>query len=127
MKKLMLAAIALFCATQFSFALSAEETKPLSEVKKDVQDGKAVLVDVREKKEWDEGHLKDARLVPLSALNAEQNAAADLPKDKTIYLHCRMGKRAEAAAEILNKQGYHAIPLKEGFDDLSKSGFEPAK
>ena len=126
MKNILLVACALFCTATFSFALNAEETKPLSEVKKDVQDGKAVLVDVREKKEWDEGHLKDAKLVPLSALKAEQNAAADLPKDKTIYLHCKMGKRAAAAAEILNKLGYHAIPLKEGFEDLSKS-FEPAK
>ena len=113
----------------FAALVSAAETVKISpqDAAAQVAAHQAVLVDVREKKEWDEGHLKDARLVPLSALNAEQNAAADLPKDKTIYLHCRMGKRAEAAAEILNKQGYHAIPLKEGFDDLSKSGFEPAK
>ncbi len=38
------------------------------EVKKAIADGKAVLIDVREVDEWKEGHLKDAKNLPLSEL-----------------------------------------------------------
>jgi hypothetical protein len=67
-----------FLAMGLATSASAQEhTKdPLDAVKKAVASKKAVLIDVREKAEWDQGHLKDARLLPLSSL--KENS---LPKD----------------------------------------------
>lgn len=108
----------------------AEHTKDsLDTVKKAVTDGKAVLIDVREKSEWDDGHLKDAKLLPLSTLKAGAKAedlARVVPKDKVVYLHCGSGVRCLKAADELKKLGYDVRPLKDGYKDLLKAGFEKA-
>ena len=113
---------------------SAEELTPtkdsLDTVKKNLKDGKAVLVDVREQKEWDAGHIEGAVLMPKSKLDVEKEAAAlvqKLDKAKIIYTHCKAGKRALACGEILKKQGFDVRPLKSGYEDLVKAGFEKAK
>jgi phage shock protein E len=110
-------------------ASAQEHTKDsLDTVKKAIAEKKAVLIDVREKSEWDAGHLKDARLLPLSTLKEGTPKGLDtiLPKDKVVYLHCGSGKRVLTATEILKKQGYEVRPLKEGYSSLLKSGFPKA-
>ena len=112
--------------------LAAEEVKPtsdsLAQVKTSVADGRAVIIDVREQAEWDNGHLKAASLVPLSLLSKDGAAIpATVPKDKPVYLHCRSGGRAMKAAEILKAKGYDARPLEAGYGELVKDGFEAAK
>ena len=48
-----------------SAARAAEHTKDTPQaVKEAVADGKAVLLDVREKDEWDAGHIKGAGCCP---------------------------------------------------------------
>ena len=94
----------------------------LEQIRQDLKNEDAILLDVREQDEWDEGHLATARLVPLSALD-EEDIPSDLPTDKIIYTHCRKGGRAEVAANILKDKGYNAIPLKYAFEDLQKELF----
>src|SRR5207237_2532305 len=107
---------------------SQDHTKDfLDTVKKKLADKKAVLIDVREKVEWDRGHLKDAKLLPLSILKEDSKLPKDLPKDKAIYLHCGSGVRCVQAAEILKKQGYDVRPLKAGYAALVKEGFAKAE
>lgn len=114
-----------------SSARAAEHTSDgLDLVKKNVADGKAVLVDVRETDEWTAGHLKGAKHVALSDLKKgvpEAVLKKALPAGSIVYLHCGSGKRCLAAADILKKQGYDARPLKEGFKELTKSGFPQDK
>jgi phage shock protein E len=73
----------------FSVAPAAEPTKKTpAEVKKLVDDQKAVLIDVREKREWDSGHIDGAISLPLSELNGGLDAErlkAKLPADKVLY------------------------------------------
>ena len=113
-----------------SLATGADHTKDtLDTVKKAVADEKAVLLDVREKSEWDDGHLKDAKLLPLSVLKADPKAedvAKIIPKDKIVYCHCGSGVRCLKAADALKKLGYDVRPLKPGYADLLKAGFAPA-
>jgi phage shock protein E len=105
---------------------AAEHTKDsLDDVKKNITDNKAVLVDVREQAEWEDGHLDGAVLVPLSDLKKGEKADS-LPKDRIVYAHCASGKRCLAAADILKKQGYDVRPLKAGYIDLVKAGFKKA-
>ena len=113
---------------------SAEDLTPtkdtLDTVKKNIKDGKAILVDVREQKEWDEGHIAGAVLMPKSKLDVEKEAAAlvqKLDKAKIIYTHCKAGRRALACGDILKKQGFDVRPLKPGYEELLKAGFEKAK
>lgn len=112
-------------------ACAAEHTTDGPEtVKKNVKDGKAVLVDVREADEWKDGHLKDAKHLPLSDLKrgvAEEQLKKTLPPGSVVYLHCASGKRCLAAADILKKQGYDVRPLKDGYQGLVKNGFEKDK
>ena len=109
---------------------AAEHTKDSTDaVKKAVADDKAVLLDVREKSEWDDGHLKDAKLLPLSVLKAgakAEDVAKIIPKDKVVYCHCGSGVRCLKAADELKKLGYDVRPLKDGYKDLLKAGFAPA-
>jgi rhodanese-related sulfurtransferase len=114
-----------------SIVVAQEHTKDsLDTVKKALVERKAVLIDVREKSEWESGHLKDAKLLPLSSLKAE-TLPADLatlfPKDKVAYLHCAAGGRCLKAAEILRKQGYEVRALKAGYKTLLKEGFPAAE
>ncbi len=124
---LLLAAVVLAPGATFA----NEHTKDsLATVRRGVAEQKAVLVDVREKEEWDDGHLRDARLLPLSTLEQGVPTADPgrvLPKDKVIYLHCAAGGRCLQAAAILRKQGYDVRPLKPGFDALLDAGFPGVK
>lgn len=102
----------------------------LDAVKENLKSGKAVIVDVREQGEWDAGHLKGAILAPLSKLKNECQATEllkILPKDKVIYTHCKAGGRSLTCGDILKAHGYDVRPLKPGYDDLIKAGFEKAE
>lgn len=107
-----------------------EHTKvPLATVKKEVAEKRAVLVDVREKREWDRGHIEGAVFLPLSDIQQgvdPQKLARLLPKDKIIYAHCARGGRCLWAAQLLQKNGYQIRPLKPGYDELLQAGFGKA-
>lgn len=109
---------------------AAEHTRdPLPQVRQAVESGAAILIDVRERGEWDAGHLQIARLVPLSGLPAAAQVGTLgelLPKDKVIYCHCASGRRVLKAADLLRRHGYDVRPLKEGYEELARSGFPKA-
>ena len=108
---------------------SGHTTDELAVVRTRVANKEAVLLDVREKDEWDEGHLQAASLVPLSSLKDGMIPAEFLrqfPKDKPVYLHCRSGGRVLRCAELLQGQGYDIRPLKAGYQKLVEAGFEKA-
>jgi rhodanese-related sulfurtransferase len=118
---------ALALALSASIAVASEHTRDsLATVKENVARKKAVLVDVREQAEWDEGHLAGAVLLPLSELKKGQ-PADKLPKDKILYTHCVVGQRAISAGNILEKLGYEVRPLKAGYKQLLEAGFPKAK
>lgn len=112
-------------------ALAAEPTKDtLAMVRERVAAGTALLVDVREKREWDAGHVKGAVFLPLSDLRNGINAeklAERLPKDRVIYTHCAKGVRSCMAADVLTRYGYDVRPLKPGYRELIAAGFEQAE
>jgi rhodanese-related sulfurtransferase len=107
-----------------------EHTKDsLDVVKAKVSEKKAVLVDVRDKEEWNKGHIEGAVFLPLSEFRLRNRTAQmtkDLPKDRVLYTYCVVGMRALKAAELLKRQGYEVRALKPGYDDLIKAGFQNA-
>ncbi len=64
------------------------------------------IVDVREKYEYDEGHIKGALNIPLSEFRQRIN---EIPRDKNVYLHCRTGQRSYNAVLILQNLGYDNV------------------
>ena len=111
----------------YSHAHAADlSNDPLLTVQENVATHKAVLVDVREPGEWKEGHVEGAISLPLSSLKNTSAIEHQLPKDKIVYTHCVMGVRALKAAKILEGLGYNVRPLKAGYEDLVKAGFEKA-
>lgn len=64
------------------------------------------IIDVREKYEYDQGHIKGAVNIPLSELRKRIN---EIPKDKKIYLHCRSGQRSYNAVLALQKLGFNNL------------------
>ena len=80
------------------------------------------LADVREKDEWDAGHLPGAVHVPKSYL--EQWAEDRIPdKTKTTVLYCAGGVRSVMAADTLSKLGYtNLISMSGGFNRWKDSG-----
>jgi len=102
---------------------------PLPTVQENITTHKAVLVDVREPKEWKEGHVEGAISLPLSSLKKGGDITTiekEVHKDKIVYTHCVMGVRALKAANILEKLGYNVRPLKAGYTDLVNAGFNKA-
>lgn len=103
----------------------------LKTVKTNLKDKTAILLDVREEREWNAGHLKSAEWFPLSVMQDLELAGRvkdfKFPKAQIIYTHCRSGVRSVSAAELLQKQGFDARALKSGFEDLLQNGFEKAQ
>ncbi len=101
-------------------------TDSLAEVAHNLASKTAVLVDVRSEEEWNDGHVRGAVFLPVTALCEGCDAATLtnlLPADSIIYTHCRVGLRAKVAALVLQKHGYTVRALRPGFDDLVEAGF----
>lgn len=65
----------------------------------------AVILDVREQKEYDSGHILNAKLIPLGKLNERMNELEKF-RDRSIIVMCRSGQRSATATALLGKQGY---------------------
>ncbi len=99
----------------------------LKKMQEEMQNDQAVLYDVREESEWEEGHLEEAQHLPLSELR-EENLFEKVDKEKKIYLHCRSGNRVLEAEDILLRNNFeNVIALEEGFDYLVDEGFAVAE
>lgn len=101
----------------------------LKVVQENVEKNKAVLVDVRSEKEWQDGHLEGSIFLPVTSLRKggdPKMLAKALPKKKIIYTFCMVGMRARTAAFALEKHGYTVRALKSGYEDLLKAGFKKA-
>ena len=98
----------------------------LDTVKKKVTEGEAILVDVRDLVEWNSGHVRNAIHLPWRDLQGKKGdqMLEKLPKDKIIYTYCAVGYRSSRAGKIIAKQKFDVRPLKPGFEELVKAGFE---
>ena len=99
----------------------------LATVQERIAAKKAILVDVRELVEWNDGHIAGAIHLPFRDLQDKFDEKAlreKLPKDVTIYTHCAVGFRALKAGKIIEKYGYDIRPLKPGYKELLEAGFK---
>ncbi|QRG68117.1 rhodanese-like domain-containing protein [Brevibacillus choshinensis] len=69
------------------------------------------VIDVREVDEWNAGHIKQAKLIPLGFL---PHRIEELDKDVPIVMVCRSGARSHMATEYLTAQGFDAANMVGG-------------
>ncbi len=82
-----------------------------------------VLVDVREKHEWNEGHIPGAIHVPRGFLELQiEEAVPD--KSKTVVLYCAGGVRSLIAGVTLQQMGYqNPISMSGGYGQWKGNGY----
>ena len=80
------------------------------------------VIDVREQVEYDEWHIPDLTLIPMSTF--EQNMD-QLPKDKEIIVTCNSGNRSGQVTAFLQQNGYTNVHNMEGgIQAWDEAGYE---
>ncbi|UKJ45132.1 FAD-dependent oxidoreductase [Lysinibacillus sp. ACHW1.5] len=69
-------------------------------------ENQAFFLDVREKNEFESGHLINAHNIPLSELRVRMD---EIPKDQAVYVHCRSGQRSYNAVMALQNSGFSNV------------------
>src|SRR5437660_11074243 len=93
--------------------LVAEAKKHITEISPQTaarksNSGEAVIVDVRDKDEWDEGHIP--RATHMSRGTIELDIEEKVPDPNAMIIcHCGGGGRSARATESLQKMGYKSV------------------
>ena len=69
-----------------------------------INDQEALILDVRDGGEYKEGHIPQARHIPLGALR-DRLGELTKAKDKPIVVYCRNGATSQAACAQIKKSG----------------------
>src|SRR5438876_11222497 len=112
--------------------LVAEAKKNITEISPHdaaakLEHGEAVIVDVRDKDEWDEGHIPGA--IHLSRGTLELDIEQKVPDTNALIIcHCGGGGRGALATESLQKMGYKNVRnLAGGFKAWKAAGLPTIK
>lgn len=96
--------------------LNAQKGKEL------VRDCAPLILDVRTPSEYQNGHIREAKLVPLRELK-KRIGELDPYRTKPVLIYCRSGNRSRQAASILKHFGFkHLFHLNQGMKDWNRSG-----
>lgn len=78
------------------------------------------VFDVRKSSEYLSEHYAKASSAPLDSVN---ESMLQIPRDRTVYIHCLGGYRSMIFASILRARGYdNLVDVREGFKGLKDSG-----
>lgn len=82
------------------------------ELQQKLANNSVLLIDVREKNEYQQGYIEGAILKPLSQFNASELLYYD-----NVVIYCRSGKRSHQAAQQLIEKGMKSVmELSGGID-----------
>jgi rhodanese-related sulfurtransferase len=91
------------------------------EAKELIESGRATVVDVREPWEYANGHIPNAKLVPLAKIISAP--AENITGDDVIFV-CEVGQRSAVAAEVAASLGKeHLYNLEGGTTAWRQRGF----
>jgi hydroxyacylglutathione hydrolase len=84
-----------------------------------------LLIDVRQRSEWDEGHIR-------GAIHFEGGRVAweslPFPHDRPLAIQCSSGNRSMSVSSVLRRRGYrNVIQVEGGIKKWEKNGFEITK
>ena len=78
----------------------------------DLDGGGALILDVRDPKEYNRDHVDDAQNFPLDEI---RDRLDELPKDRPIWTYCFVGQRSYYAARALTQYGFQVKNISGGF------------
>ncbi len=109
LKKMALMAL----ATLLTFSAFAKDTVQISQneliqLMKNPTTSNVVVLDVRTKKEFDQGHIEGAVNMSHDLISANIDKLSQF-KDKLVVVHCRSGRRAVSAENILSENGFNQL------------------
>lgn len=105
--------LVLYYAYTKGWILANFQTIPVTQLYTMIESDKNVtLLDVRTEGEYNYGHIKGAKLIPLDQL---KDNLSKLSKDKKIVVYCQSGNRSVSASRLLEKNGYIPINVKGGY------------
>jgi len=76
------------------------------------RDGSVILLDVRTKMEYENGHIDGFIDIPLDALREHLD---ELDHNKKVYITCQIGLRGYVASRILSQRGFDVFNLSGGY------------
>ncbi|QDQ98938.1 rhodanese-like domain-containing protein [Tomitella fengzijianii] len=82
-------------------------------------DDATVLLDVRERDEWDQGHVAGAVHMPLGEVSERLD---EVDPDAEVYVVCRQGGRAVRVCQFLNQYGRDVVFVRDGMVGWQQSG-----
>jgi molybdopterin/thiamine biosynthesis adenylyltransferase/rhodanese-related sulfurtransferase len=85
----------------------------VDDVQSRIQNNGVTLLDVREKDEWDEGHLPGATFLPRGFLEVRVEKAVP-EKGQPVIVYCAGGTRSAYAAKTMQDLGYTNVVSMEG-------------
>jgi rhodanese-related sulfurtransferase len=93
----------------------------LTELERLVADGSVILLDVRPAIEYQQGHIPDARSIPVEEL---EHRLAELPRDREIVAYCRgpFCVFSDEAAQLLDSNGFRVRRFEAGFPEWRDAG-----
>lgn len=105
----------------FKQAKFSLESLSIHELINKLEKGRVTILDVRPEAEYRKGHLANAVSIPIEQLGKR---LTELPKRNEIIAYCRgpFCVFADEAVALLNKKGYKAIRLEEGYPDWQLKG-----
>lgn len=88
-----------------------------------------ILVDARRRTEWQDGHVRGARHVPLhefpdhlAHLQVWSQSAAHAGRDARVWISCGSGFRAMVGASLLARAGVPVVAVDDAFGNAAKAG-----
>ncbi len=92
----------------------------VTELKQLIDDSNPPMIDVREKWEFDAGHVPGADWIPMSLVPVRKQEFAD---NAPVYVLCRTGNRSGQVVMWLAQQGIRSINVHGGTEAWARQGY----
>jgi rhodanese-related sulfurtransferase len=86
---------------------------PIRELNRYTKQAGTILIDLRDEKEYQKGHIEGAKNIPYTRWETEKEHWVH--KYDTVVFYCERGNQSMYAAKEMNKRGYHAISIAGGY------------
>lgn len=96
----------------FGLFKSGDSVAP-EEVKENIGKKEVLILDVRTKDEFKDGHIQSAKNISVETLESRLKEIESY-KDKTVMVYCHSGMRSSRAAGILKHNGFMDVKNMKG-------------
>lgn len=80
----------------------------------------ALIIDVRTPQEFQSGHLRGAKLIPISQLSARLSELGN-NKSRPVVLYCESGGRSARGEKILRANGFEQVVNGGGYRAMQRA------